>query len=252
MFITGPDVVKTVTGEDVTQGEARRHDDARLEVGRRDVRRRERGVLSRPGPPTSCRSCRRTTWRNPPVLRAERTDPDRRCEGIVDLIPDVPNKPYDMKQVVAEVVDDGDFFEVHQLWAMNIVCGFACRHRRPRRRASSATSPRSSPARSTSTPRRRRPASVPDLRRVQRAARDLRRRAGVPARHRPGVRRDHPARRQAALRGPRSRPCPAVQIVTRKAYGGVVRGHELQVDRRRPRVPRGRRPRSRSWGRRAR
>jgi acetyl-CoA carboxylase carboxyltransferase component len=41
------------------------------------------------------------------------------------LIPDSPNKPYDMKKVIAEVVDDGEFFEVFPLWAMNIVCGFA-------------------------------------------------------------------------------------------------------------------------------
>ena len=47
------------------------------------------------------------------------------CDGIMDLIPDAPNKPYDMKKVIAEVVDDGEFFEVNALWAMNIVCGFA-------------------------------------------------------------------------------------------------------------------------------
>ena len=43
----------------------------------------------------------------------------------MDLIPDAPNKPYDMKKVIADVVDDGEFFEVNALWAMNIVCGFA-------------------------------------------------------------------------------------------------------------------------------
>ena len=50
-----------------------------------------------------------------------------------------------MKEVIAEVVDDGDFFEVHPLWAMNIVCGFAPA-RRPRRSGSSGTSRRCSPA----------------------------------------------------------------------------------------------------------
>ena len=44
---------------------------------------------------------------------------------MLDLIPDAPNKPYDMKKVISEVVDDGEFFEVNALWAMNIVCGFA-------------------------------------------------------------------------------------------------------------------------------
>ncbi len=47
------------------------------------------------------------------------------CEGIIDLIPDSANRAYDMKDVIAEIVDDGDFFEVFPHWAMNIVCGFA-------------------------------------------------------------------------------------------------------------------------------
>ena len=41
------------------------------------------------------------------------------------MIPDAPNKPYDMKQVIADVVDDSEFFETFPFWAMNIVCGFA-------------------------------------------------------------------------------------------------------------------------------
>jgi acetyl-CoA carboxylase carboxyltransferase component len=61
---------------------------------------------------------------DPPFYEPD-DDPQRSCDGILDLIPDAPNKPYDMKQVIAEVVDDGDFFEVNPLWAMNIVCGFA-------------------------------------------------------------------------------------------------------------------------------
>ena len=61
---------------------------------------------------------------DPPYFEPD-DDPQRRCDGILDLIPDAPNKPYDMKKVIAEVVDDGDFFEVNSLWAMNIVCGFA-------------------------------------------------------------------------------------------------------------------------------
>src|SRR5262249_51856304 len=61
---------------------------------------------------------------DPPYFEPE-DDPLRSCDGIPDLIPDSPNKPYDMKAVIAEVVDDGEFFEVFPLWAMNIVCGFA-------------------------------------------------------------------------------------------------------------------------------
>jgi acetyl-CoA carboxylase carboxyltransferase component len=52
-------------------------------------------------------------------------DPNRMCDGLAGLIPDSPNKPYDMKKIIADVVDDGDFFEVFPFWAMNIVCGFA-------------------------------------------------------------------------------------------------------------------------------
>ena len=61
---------------------------------------------------------------DPPYFESD-DDPDRACDGIIGLIPDAPNKPYDMKKVIAEVVDDGEFLEVNALWAMNIVCGFA-------------------------------------------------------------------------------------------------------------------------------
>jgi acetyl-CoA carboxylase carboxyltransferase component len=61
---------------------------------------------------------------DPPYFTPD-DDPERACDGILELIPDAPNKPYDMKRVIAEIVDDGEFFEVNQLWAMNIVCGFA-------------------------------------------------------------------------------------------------------------------------------
>ncbi len=61
---------------------------------------------------------------DPPYFESD-DDADRACDGIIGLIPDAPNKPYDMKKVIAEVVDDGEFLEVNALWAMNIVCGFA-------------------------------------------------------------------------------------------------------------------------------
>ncbi len=123
MFITGPDVVKTVTGEDVTQEE----------LGGAMTHASKSGVASFVA--ESEEACLeqvryllsflpRNNLEDPPYFEPA-DDPDRRCEGIVELIPDAPNKPYDMKRVIAEVVDDGDFFEVHQLWAMNIVCGFA-------------------------------------------------------------------------------------------------------------------------------
>ena len=105
-------------------GGARRRDDPRVEVGCRRLRLRRRGHRARAGALPAVVPARRTTSRT--RRTSSRDDPpDRSCDGIIDLIPDAPNKPYDMKKVIAEVVDDGEFFEVNALWAMNIVCGFA-------------------------------------------------------------------------------------------------------------------------------
>ena len=52
-------------------------------------------------------------------------DPDRLCPELEKLVPTDPHKPYDVRQVISSVVDDGRFFEVHQLWAENMVVGFA-------------------------------------------------------------------------------------------------------------------------------
>ena len=54
------------------------------------------------------------------------TDPvDREDADLDTLIPDTPNKPYDMHDVIRRVMDDGDFLEVHERWAENLICGFA-------------------------------------------------------------------------------------------------------------------------------
>ena len=50
---------------------------------------------------------------------------EREDASLDTIVPDSPNKPYDMKQVVERVVDDGEFLEVQPHWAENIVCGFA-------------------------------------------------------------------------------------------------------------------------------
>src|SRR4026207_2052197 len=58
--------------------------------------------------------------------RGAGTDPrDRREEALLDIVPDTPNKPYDMHEVISRVVDDGEFYEVHAAYAANILCGFA-------------------------------------------------------------------------------------------------------------------------------
>jgi len=123
MFVTGPDVIKAVTAEEVSfedlggagthnskSGVAHFacHDDA-------DCIRHVRRLLS--FLPANCND-------EPPRIKT--SDPiDRRDESLDTLIPDASDKAYDMKDVVRRIVDDGDFFEVHEQFAQNIIVGFA-------------------------------------------------------------------------------------------------------------------------------
>jgi propionyl-CoA carboxylase beta chain len=123
MFITGPDVVKTVTGEEVTFEE----------LGGAATHAAKSGVAHfTSGDEESCLEDARyllsflpqNNREQPPF--AEPTDPrDREDAELDSLIPDQPNKPYDMHDVIGRVFDDGEFLEVHERWAENIVCGFA-------------------------------------------------------------------------------------------------------------------------------
>src|SRR5213596_700622 len=123
MFVTGPNVVKTVTHEDVTFEE----------LGGAMVHNSKSGVahFDCPDEP-ECIHMIRTLMSFIPSNNLE--DPPRitpidsptRSEVALDsIIPDNPNKPYDMKAVIGHIVDDGDFFEVQELFAANIVVGFA-------------------------------------------------------------------------------------------------------------------------------
>ena len=123
MFITGPDVIKTVTGEEVSQEE----------LGGAMIHATKSGVATFVADDEAqCIEQVRyllsflpsNNLEDPPQYTSG-DDPERLCEGIIDLIPDSANRAYDMKKVIAEIVDDGDFFEVFPHWAMNIVCGFA-------------------------------------------------------------------------------------------------------------------------------
>jgi acetyl-CoA carboxylase carboxyltransferase component len=123
MFITGPDVVKTVTGEEVTLeelGGAVSHSSRSgvatfVAADEKAVLEDVRYLLS--FLPTN-------NLEAPPKVDAA-DDPTRSCDGLAGLMPDSPNMPYDMKAVVTEVVDDGEFFEYHANWAKSIICGFA-------------------------------------------------------------------------------------------------------------------------------
>src|SRR5438067_1568160 len=118
MFITGPDVVKTVTGEEMTFEE----------LGGAATHASRSGVAHFVAPDEqACLDDARyllsflpqNNLEAPPF--AEPTDPRDREDAELDrLIPDSPHKPYDMKQVISRVVDDGDFPEVHELWAENV------------------------------------------------------------------------------------------------------------------------------------
>ena len=123
MFITGPDVVKTVTGEEVTLeqlGGAMSHSTKSgvatfVSADEKSCLDEVRYLLS---------FLPANNMEEPPHLAVE-DDPGRRCPELVDLMPASPNQPYDMKQVITSVMDDGDFFEYQPYWAMNLVCGFA-------------------------------------------------------------------------------------------------------------------------------
>jgi acetyl-CoA carboxylase carboxyltransferase component len=123
MFITGPDVIKTVTGEDVTMealGGAMTHateSGVASFVGEddEDVLQRVRYLLS---------FLPSNNLEDPPAY-ASTDDPERLAEALTHLVPDRTQEPYDMHEVIRYVVDDGDFLAVFPLWADSIVIGFA-------------------------------------------------------------------------------------------------------------------------------
>jgi propionyl-CoA carboxylase beta chain len=123
MFITGPDVIKAVTGEEVSQEElggamshASKSGVAHFVAGNdEDCLEQIRYLLS---------FLPANNFESPPYFEPT-DDPLRSCDELLDIIPDSPNKPYDMHHVIGSVFDDGEFFEVHGHWAQNILCGFA-------------------------------------------------------------------------------------------------------------------------------
>ncbi|MCM2576366.1 acyl-CoA carboxylase subunit beta [Streptomyces meridianus] len=123
MYITGPDVVQAVTGEEITHdalGGAEVHSkvsgaSAFLYEDEEDCFADVRHLLS------LLPSNNRQT---PPAVVPD--DPaERRNDVLLDLVPADTNQSYDMRTVIEELVDDGDLFEVHATWATNIICGFA-------------------------------------------------------------------------------------------------------------------------------
>ena len=123
MFVTGPKVVKTVTGEDVSVEQ----------LGGATIHSTKSGVaqFSVPDEETGIALLRdligylpSNNMEEPPYEPTE--DPINRLEDSLNsIIPDNPNQPYDVKDVIGGIVDDGKFLEVHATYAQNIVVGFA-------------------------------------------------------------------------------------------------------------------------------
>ncbi len=123
MFITGPNVVKTVTGEDVTLeelGGATSHS-SRSGVAC-FVADDEAAVLDEVK--TLLSYLPANNVEPAPVVEAT-DDPKRLCSDLASSVPTESNEPYEIKDVIAQIVDDGNFFEYHANWAKSIVCGFA-------------------------------------------------------------------------------------------------------------------------------
>ncbi|MFJ9536545.1 acyl-CoA carboxylase subunit beta [Streptomyces sp. NPDC101225] len=123
MFITGPDVVETVTGERIG------HD----ELGGADAHTRRSGVAHFAyDDEESCLADVRyllsflpANNRDLPPAEPCTDRPDRLTPALLDLVPADEKHSYDVRAVIEEVADDGEFFEVHEAWAPNVVCALA-------------------------------------------------------------------------------------------------------------------------------
>ncbi|MHA2603475.1 MAG: acyl-CoA carboxylase subunit beta [Candidatus Thorarchaeota archaeon SMTZ1-83] len=122
MFITGPEVIKTVTGEEVSFEE----------LGGAMTHSSVSGVSHFASEDEDhCFEQIRTllsympsnNLEDPPRVETDHA-PDDVDELIDEIIPDDPNKPYDMRDVVTKIADNGEFFEVHEHWARNMIVGF--------------------------------------------------------------------------------------------------------------------------------
>ncbi|MEU6407070.1 acyl-CoA carboxylase subunit beta [Streptomyces sp. NPDC046985] len=123
MFVTGPDVVRAVTGEEIT------HDG----LGGADVHAGASGVchFAYDDEETCLAEVRYllsmlpgNNREHPPGAPCA-DPPGRRCEALLDLVPADGGRPYDMAAVIEEIVDDGEFLEVHERWARNVICALA-------------------------------------------------------------------------------------------------------------------------------
>jgi propionyl-CoA carboxylase beta chain len=123
MFITGPNVVKTVTHEEVSF----------KDLGGADIHAEKSGVCHVAADSEAdalylvqklLGYIPQNNMEDPPFVDTD-DNPLRREEALDTIVPDDPSKPYDIKEVFGYIVDDGEFFEIHASYAQNIVIGFA-------------------------------------------------------------------------------------------------------------------------------
>ncbi len=122
MFITGPEIIKTVTGEDVTfeqLGGATTHATKSGVASLTAADEDEMTEMTK----TLLSYLPQNNLDDPPTYACE-DDPERLVMELDSIVPDAPNKPYDMHDVIIPVLDDSDFFEIQPLYAQNIVTGF--------------------------------------------------------------------------------------------------------------------------------
>ncbi|QRN80765.1 MAG: acyl-CoA carboxylase subunit beta, partial [Nocardiopsis sp. BM-2018] len=120
MFVTGPDVVAAVTGEQISQNG----------LGGADVHAQQSGVATLAyDDEESCLEDVRyllsllpANNREAPPVEPTADPVDRRTDRLLEMVPVEPNQPYDMGEVLAEIVDDGEYFEVQPAWAGNVLC----------------------------------------------------------------------------------------------------------------------------------
>ncbi len=231
MFITGPDVIKTVTGEDVSMedlGGARTHNtkSGNAHYMGSDEADAIEYVKSLLGFLPQNNLDEAPSYDEPVDL--EVGDLDRELDT---LIPDSPNQPYDMRDAVTAVLDDQDFLEVQELFAPNLVVGFGRVEGRPVGVVANQPMQFAGTLDIDASEKAARFVRTCDAFNVPGA--DLRRRARLPARHRPGVERHHPPRRQADLRLRRG-DRPAGHRDHPQGLRRRLRRDGLQAPRRRP------------------
>jgi propionyl-CoA carboxylase beta chain len=123
MFVTGPDVIRTVTHEEVTKealGGAMSHNERSGVAHFAAEDEKECLFLIR----ELLSFLPQNNMEDPPLVEPK-DSPDRREESLNRIVPDIPTKPYDIRDVVRKAVDDGHFLEIQEHYAKNIVIGFA-------------------------------------------------------------------------------------------------------------------------------